>query len=146
MDPLLVNGSQKGRASTGKSRQEAYVSIASTTESTSDCRPASAMGTEARLEKIFSDSGTCCWCHNAAPASVQSWNFHRTSDSYPCAGILWPSLLPSWVLLRTVWISLLCSAGIGGTDAGHVATGGIIEIRITEGSRSLRPRSASLMY
>src|SRR5258708_37440788 len=82
MDPLLVNCFPKRRASTGKSRQEAYESIGSTSESTSNCRPASTMGTEARLEKIFSDSGTCCWCHNAAAASVQSWNFHRTSEFY----------------------------------------------------------------
>ena len=33
---------------------------------------------------------------------------------------------------------------IGGTDTGHVATGGIIEIRITEASRSFRSKSASL--
>jgi hypothetical protein len=32
----------------------------------------------------------------------------------------------------------------GGTDTGHVATGGIIEIRIAEASRSFRSRSASL--
>ena len=32
----------------------------------------------------------------------------------------------------------------GGTDTGHAATGGIIEIRIAEASRSFRSRSASL--
>jgi hypothetical protein len=36
----------------GKSRQEAYGSIGSKSEITSNCRPASATGTEARLEEI----------------------------------------------------------------------------------------------
>jgi hypothetical protein len=82
----------KRRASTGKSRQEAYGSIGSTSASTSNCRPASAMGTEALLEKIFSDSGTCCGATMLLQPQPQSWNFHRTSDSHPYSGILWPSL------------------------------------------------------
>src|SRR6516165_2858166 len=61
-------------------------------------------------EKISSDSGACCRCHNASRAPVQSWNFGRNSASDPCTDILWSRLLPSWVLLRTVWIRLLCSA------------------------------------
>ena len=34
---------------------------------------------------------------------------------------------------------LIMLSRIGGTDTGHVATGGIIEIRITEGPRSFGP-------
>jgi hypothetical protein len=82
----------KRRASTGKSRQEAYGSIGSTSASTSNCRPASAMGTEALLEKIFSASGTCCGATMLLQPQPQSWNFHRTSDSHPYSGILRPSL------------------------------------------------------
>ncbi len=50
------------------------------------------MGTEALLEKIFSDSGPCCGATMLLQPQPQSWNFHRTSDSHPYSGILWPSL------------------------------------------------------
>jgi hypothetical protein len=110
----------------GKSRQEAYGSIGSKSEITSNCRPASATGTEARLEEIVLTLELVVGATMLLQPRSKAGIFIGLPIPIPVPVFYGPAYYPSWVLLRTV----LCSADIGGTDAGHAATGGIIFISV----------------